>query len=355
MTLAVVGDVQALGVAAWAALNSGDAVAVTTAEPGEPITHLSAPGLAPEVSTVANGSIQHVPRPSATHWIVVTRSAVLTDLLDAHADRMAGQQVLLAPGGFGGAVRLRDWFRQRGLTEPTVAETTGFPAMGVRAGASYRVRAVKRQLPFATFADGAAESAAPSDTLLQGFRRWMPDLVPSDLATTSLGNTNHLIHPPVVIANAVRIARGEPFTFYREGLTDELAGLLEAVDAERRAVVAAVGGDDRSGLDWMLGFYGDQGMAGVDLVAALRSFAPFETTPSPPQLDYRYLTDDIPYGVAAWAALARRAGTPYTNLAALQQLAGGLLGRPLDAPTGLVDAVARALHTRKDHHVIAST
>lgn len=348
MTLTVVGDVQALGVGVWAALNSGDRVAVSTAEPGESITQLST--AVPVTTGATAGTVHHDSHPNSTHWIVVTRSAVLTEVIAAHAEQMAGQRVLLAPGGFGGAVRVRDWFVGQGLAAPHIAETTGFPAMGKRNGGAYQVHAVKRQLPFASLTDDTDDN----DGLLQEFRRWLPDLVASDLVTTSLGNTNHLIHPPVVTANAVRIARGEPFTFYRDGLADELAGLLRRVDDERRAVVAALGGDDRSGLDWMLGFYADQGMVGDDLVTALRSFVPFATTPSPPRLDYRYLTDDIPYGVAAWAALAQRLGTPYHHLAAMQVLASGLLGRSLDAPTGLVDAVAREVQTRKDNHVIAS-
>lgn len=348
-TLSVVGDVQALGAGTWAALNSGDEVAVTVADPGVPVTELSAPGLLGPAAA-GTGTLRHDPAPATSHWIVVTRSAALPQLLAEHGERMAGRTVLLAPGGFGGALRVAEWFTDRGLQPPRVAETTGFPAMGVRNGSAYQVRAVKRHLPFATLPD--SEQSGP--TLLEEFRRWLPDLEASDLVTTSLGNTNHLIHPPVVLGNAVRIARGEPFTFYREGLADEIGALLEAADAERRAVVAALGGDARSGVEWLVGFYGDQGMSGDDLVTALRSFAPFATTPSPPRLDYRYLTDDIPYGVAAWAELARRVGTPCRHLEALQLLASGLLGRPLDAPTGLVDDVARVLPTRKDNDVDAS-
>jgi hypothetical protein len=83
-----------------------------------------------------------------------------------------------------------------------------------------------------------------------------------------------------------------------------------AVDEERRAVCRAVGADDRSARDWLLGFYRADGMRGDTLVSCLTSYPGFETVPGPTTLDYRYLADDVPHGVAQWAALGRRLGVP---------------------------------------------
>lgn len=325
MALAVLGDPQALAAAGLAALQTGESVRIAVSAADS-----TAFG---SVRGVRDGAVDVVadPAPEADSFLLVSTHAGLRDLVEAHRERLAGQQVLLAPGGFAGVLRVARWFDEWGLPRPTLGEATGFPVMGGAADGVIEVTGMKDALPLA----GVDE--VTTKELLDAFGPYFPNLVGSDLVTTSLSNTNHMVHPAISLLNGVRIARGEGFTFYREGLTPELNEVLEAVDAERLAVVRALGGEALSVTEWMIRFYGRQGMQGDRIVDCLLSYAPFDTSPAPTTLDYRYFTDDIPYGAGAHRALAAALGLPAPTTTAVTTLAATFLDRPLDTPAGLVE------------------
>ena len=51
-------------------------------------------------------------------------------------------------------------------------------------------------------------------------------------------------------------------------------------------------------------------MEGVTFVDCLTSYPDFADVLGPTTLDYRYLADDVPHGVACWAEIGRRLGIP---------------------------------------------
>lgn len=324
MALAVLGDPQATAAAGLAAAQSGETVSLALSAPVGDFTRIA--GLRSEPVTVTAE-----PTPDADAFLVVTTHRRLRDVIGAHREQLSGKQVLLAPGGFAGILRVARWFDEWDLPRPHLAEATGFPVMGSGAEGVITATGVKDDLPLAGADDVSTKE------LLDVFQPYFPHLVASDLATTSLSNTNHMVHPTISLLNGVRIARGNGFTFYREGLTPELNRVLEAVDAERLAVVEALGGETRSVTEWMLRFYGNQGMQGETIVDCLLSYPPFETSPAPTTLDYRYFTDDVPYGAGAYAALATTLGLPAPTLTSVTTLAATFLGQPLDTPADLVE------------------
>ena len=105
--------------------------------------------------------------------------------------------------------------------------------------------------------------------------------------------------------NAGRIerSRGE-FWFYEEGVTPSVVNVIEAVDRERLALGAALGlhltpvaeAFHRAGF----------GPAG-DLWAIINGSRMLTALRAPGQVDTRWLTEDIPYGLATWAAARRPA------------------------------------------------
>lgn len=337
MALAVLGDPQATAAAGLAAVESGETVglALTRATSDH-----SPPRGYDAVAGIRTGPVDVVadPAPSADAFLVVSTHLGLRAVIEAHRDQLAGRQVLLAPGGFGGLLRVARWFDEWDLPRPLLAESTGFPVMGSGAEGLITVTGTKNQLPLAGLDEVATKE------LLTTFQPYFTNLVASDLVTTSLANTNHMVHPAISLLNGVRIAQGNGFTFYREGLTPELNRVLEAADAERVAVVRALGGETLTVREWMLRFYGNQGMQGDTIVDCLLSYPPFDTSPAPTTLDYRYFTDDIPYGTGAHAALAAALDLPAPTLTAVNTLAATFLGRSLDTPAELVDEFLT--HTR---------
>lgn len=301
MALLVTGATQALATAALAALTSGERVLVAAEGHAGPLpTHALRDGASTPIDLAPYDASTDRP----TSVIVVSESRDLPERIRSLGSAAAGLPVLLAPGGFAGALRVHDL-----APSLRAAECTGFPVSGRVEGSTIALTSIKRHLPL------AAAQEEDTDELVQLWRSVLPTVEAASLATTSLSNTNHLIHPPLALLNAVRIDASEPFTFYRAGISPAADHLLLAIDEERRALCTAVGADSRSGRDWMVGFYGDSGMHGNTLVECLASYPHFETVPGPSTLAYRYLTDDVPHGIAQWAALGRRIGmeTPHLD------------------------------------------
>ncbi len=234
----------------------------------------------------------------------------------AHARSTAG--VLLVPGGVGGALAVATSVPSARF----VAEVPGFPFLAdLEASGTLIVRAVKRGLQLGVV--GTTHHAQA----MQLTQDLLPDsTTPVGVLETGLRNSNVLIHPPLVLTNWSRIESSQPFRFYREGLTEAGARLIEAVDTERRAIGSAFGLALPTLLDQLLGFYADQGMRGARLGEALGNFPQFADTPGPQSLDHRYLTDDIPFGLVPLAALARIGGVPTPVIDALVQTLAVLSG-----------------------------
>lgn len=314
MSVVVLGDAQAVATAAYVSAQSGRRVDLVRADaPAIERVELSGRFRSAQVVPcldLPEGPIEAV--------VVVARSCSLYEVLRPWAVRLAGLPLLLAPGGFAGALRVDAWFRSWGLPAPLVGEATGFPAGGEAREDHFAIRSVKHLLPVAGLdADATAD-------LHHVFVALLPELVPSQLTTTSLSNTNHMIHPGVVLANAARVDNGEPFTFYRSGISPAVGRLLERVDTERMGLVEILGGRRRSVRDWMLDFYAPEGMAGEDIIECLGTFGPFADVTGPTHLDYRYLVDDVPHGLAQWAGLARSMDVPVPHMDGLLAVLGAM-------------------------------
>lgn len=231
--------------------------------------------------------------------------------------------VLLVPGGVGGALTVAASLP----TASFVAELPGFPYLAdLDSDGTLCIRAIKRGLPMGVLPAVMSEEASrcTRDLLADA-----PRLV--SVMETSLGNTNVLIHPPLVLTNWSRIEQREPFRLYREGLSRAGARLIESIDLERRAVAHAFGLPAPTLLDLMLSFYADQDMRGSNLADALGSFPPFADTPGPMSVDHRYVTDDVPFGLVPLAALGQLAGVATPTIDALIEILSTFSGHHLRA------------------------
>ena len=112
---------------------------------------------------------------------------------------------------------------------------------------------------------------------------------------TTLQNGNPVIHPAVTLLNAALLERtGGDFLFYEEGVTESVGRLIEAVDNERLAIAAALGVTILS--EPALGVR--QGYMREENYSTGYSTAPgFLGISAQPQLDHRYLTEDVGYSL----------------------------------------------------------
>ena len=117
-------------------------------------------------------------------------------------------------------------------------------------------------------------------------------------------------------------SKGE-FYFYEEGVTPSVVKVIRQVDEERRAVARALGYDlcPVEEAFHQAGF-GPRG----DLWAAINGSWMLTRLKAPGTLESRWLTEDIPYGLAAWASVGSQYGVPTPTLRSLVDIGSIVMG-----------------------------
>ena len=142
---------------------------------------------------------------------------------------------------------------------------------------------------------------------------------------TSLQNANPIIHPAVTLSNAARIEMsGGNFLFYEEGVSDSVGRLIAALDNERIALGKAL---DISVLpDPELGMR--QGyMLEASYGAGYREAPGFKGIAAQPQLDHRYLNEDVGYGLVFMSELGSQIGVATPGIDAVITVASIVMDR----------------------------
>lgn len=240
---------------------------------------------------------------------------------------MPDQAVIVCPTSCAGSIVFK---RAAGLaldaTAPLVGETSTLP-YAVRITEPGHIRV------FLKLNDGLLLAALPSTgttKLVELTREVYPCTSPAaSVLQTTLQNGNPVIHPAVTLLNAALIERtGGDFSFYEDGITDGVGRLIAAVDGERIALGGALGFEVLS--EPAMGVI--QGYMNQDNYTTGYSTAPgFRGVRAQDRLDYRYLTEDVGYGMVFLSDLGNRIGTPTPTIDALIQVTSVVLARDLRA------------------------
>ena len=147
-----------------------------------------------------------------------------------------------------------------------------------------------------------------------------------DLLEPALRNVNGVIHPPAMLLNVrtMEAAGPHPWYVWRDGITLSVARLIEAVDAERRALAAAFGLGVPNCLEEqrLLGYGG-----GRDIRESLSQSPLLAEIEGPRSLSHRFFAEDVPYFLAPWLELAQLAGTDARAIGAVVDLACTICSR----------------------------
>ena len=232
-----------------------------------------------------------------------------------------GQVVVLMPGTLG-SLEFARILSERGAADGVVvAETDTAPYVCRKmSSTSAHIWGVVEGLGLGVVPAGAGER-------VRGLvERWFPgvQLYPNVLAC-GLAAMNPVVHPAGVLLNAGRVeySRGD-FYFYDEGVTPGVCRLIYAVDAERLAIAEAL--DIKlSPVDEAFheAGFGPKG----DLWATINGSRMLTALRAPGALDTRWLTEDVPYGLAAWSKLGEQLGVDCPIMRGLVDLASATLGR----------------------------
>ena len=230
------------------------------------------------------------------------------------------QMVVLMPGSLS-ALEFRETLKAiDSANEPIIAETGGLPfatrLIGPGRVKTFHIRSV------------CGLSAVPGNNGRKVFDK-LKGLYPVELkktvVETGLGHLTPLLHPAGSLLNAGRIERSHgEFYMYEEGMTSSVVKVIEGVDRERLMIGAALGIDLPSGVDMMVeSGYGPRGT----LWESLNGSTGLTPVKGPDSLENRYVTEDIPYGLVAWASLGHAVGVTTPIMDALIDIGGAIMGK----------------------------
>ena len=232
----------------------------------------------------------------------------------------------LMPGTLG-ALEVARILREAGAPRIPVAETDTAPYVCRKTGpAEATIWGVVPHMGLGVF------PATATERVQAALERFFPGIVPlPDVFACGLGAMNPVVHPPGVLMNAGRIeqSRGE-FYYYDEGVTPGVVDAIMALDGERRAVAAALGHHlpDAAQAFHAAGF-GPKADP-PDLWATINGSRMLTALKAPGQLDTRWLSEDVPYGLRAWTGLGDAVGVATPVMDAVITLGLTVLREPLE-------------------------
>ena len=170
-------------------------------------------------------------------------------------------------------------------------------------GTQVRVMTRRKAVGVSALPGSRVEEAVALCTALFG-DGFFPD---GSALASALANVNPQSHGPLAVFNWTRIERAENWPQYH-CMTPGVSRVIEALDRERRAVAAAFGIELGPIEAHFARSFGTASAKLEDIAAELH--AKRGGPPGPTQADTRYVTEDMPYGLAFVEALGAIAGVP---------------------------------------------
>lgn len=246
---------------------------------------------------------------------VVTQALAHERLAELCAPHLRDGQAVVLFTGYGGSLFFRGALRRLGrgdgvlagetVTLPYICRVTG-PAEVELKGKAYKTNLM------------AATPARDTAALVERVRPLYPITQPAEsVLATMLLNSNVTRHTVGTLLNIGRIeySKGE-FWIYREAFTPSVWRVFESLDAEKMALMRALGLTPMSFLEYR------RLMIDYTLEEQARM-----GSKGPSSADSRYLTEDVPIGLVPWAELGDRLGVPVPTCKALIHLASVINGR----------------------------
>jgi len=244
----------------------------------------------------------------------------------ACAPHLSDGQTLVFLGEGSGSLVLRHVLRQTGRRcELLVGETNSLP-YAARLRSPGRVQATRKR-------GGTLLAAWPSRRtaeLVARVKPLWPAITPAtNVLETILLNFNAIDHVATVVCNAGTLeTRTTPCLLWGEGASPAVARVIETVDAEILAIRSTLGFSDRTPYRDFLVAQGLLETPEPSTYEALRKslLAASVFHCGPQALQFRYITEDVPYALVLIADVARVAGVRTPVIDGLVALASALNG-----------------------------
>ncbi len=230
------------------------------------------------------------------------------------------QIVVIMPGTLS-ALEFREALRANGNhRDPIIAETGGLPfatrLVGPGKVKTFHIRSVC----------GLASIPGMNGKIVyKKLKGLYPFDLKNSLVETGLGHLTPLLHPAGCLLNAGRIERSHgEFFMYEEGMTPSVVRVIESLDRERLKIGKALGIRLPTGVDMMVeSGYGPRGT----LWESLNGSAGLTPVKGPDSLENRYVTEDIPFGLVAWASLGDAVGVETPIMDSLVEIGSAVMAK----------------------------
>jgi opine dehydrogenase len=220
-----------------------------------------------------------------------------------------GQTVLLVQGNTGGSLAFRHMLDLSGCrARIELAEMDNYPYSARTLGpAKIQPIVTKRWLQIASFPGNRI------DTVFATLRPLFPTAVKApNVIYTGFTNANAMLHVANCVLNATRIEHAETYKFYSHGVTEGVARIYRATNAERVATAAALGATVPTLEDWFERVYKVREATLLETFQKLTFNAdgPYGGTPAPKSFDNNYVAEDVPVGLMPMTAIGRAVAVP---------------------------------------------
>lgn len=260
---------------------------------------------------VADVEVIFIPLPGFT---IAAYARLLAPYLEAD------QFVVIMPGTLA-ALEFRETLRTSGNLKPIlIAETGGLPfATRLVAPGKVQTFHIRSVCPLATV------PGSQGQLVYEKIKDLYPFVLKKTVIETGFGHLTPLLHPACCLLNAGRIERSHgEFYMYEEGMTPSVVQVIEALDRERICIGQRFGIDLPTGVDMMVeSGYGPRGT----LWESLNGSAGLTPVKGPESLANRYVTEDIPFGLVAWASMGDAVGVETPIMDALIALGSVIIGK----------------------------
>ncbi|MDO5712837.1 MAG: NAD/NADP octopine/nopaline dehydrogenase family protein [Tissierellia bacterium] len=255
--------------------------------------------------------------------LVVIPATGHRDLIEEMAPFLREDQIIiLNPGRTGGALEVYDYLlTNTSLETITVAEAQSLIyACRARADTQAHIYQMKEMVSVATLPGN--RSGIVMEALDKAFPGFF--IQASSVWETGFNNYGAIFHPGPTLLNMSRIESGESFKYYTEGITEGVSKVLHKLDLERMEIGKALGVKPVSTLEWLYDSYGAQGETIKDCVKKVEAYRGII---SPPKLDVRYITEDVPYSLVPMESIGKELGLETGTMTSLIDLANTVFGR----------------------------
>jgi opine dehydrogenase len=252
-----------------------------------------------------------------------------------------GQTILLVQGNTGGALAFRRVLDQNGSrARIELAEMDNYPYSARKVGpAKIQPIVTKRWLQIASFPGNRI------DAVFEILGPLFPTAIKApNVIATSFTNANAMLHVANCVLNATRIEHNETYKFYSQGVTEGVARIYRAINAERVAAAAALGVTVPTLEQWFERVYH---VAEPTLVESFQKLTfnadgPYGGTPAPKSFDNNYVAEDVPVGLIPIAAIGRAAGVSMNATETLVGMAKLMTGTDYAATARTLDVMGLA-------------